>query len=404
MRAQHVRRKAVPRQLIAVTGTNGKTSTTHLIAHALSRSDEPVLLESTLGYFLDRDPLDVLRGSSGFAAALAYATERGARAACVEVTSSALARGFAKAWPFDVAVLTNVTRDHLDVHGSQEAYELAKFRLFESLRPGAAAVLNANDRAAVCFASRLPSGVTPRFFSVASRGPQLFEACLTARHVHVSWEGTVVELERSDAADELGGAFELRLTGEVFAENGLAAALAALSAGASGSTIRTRFGELPPPPGRFQVVGRRPYVVIDFAHTPDAIARTASTARRLAGSSRVTLVFGAGGGRDVGKRRLMGEAASLGADRLVITTDNPRHEDPVKIASQIAEGAHSVGRAEVSIELDRRRAIAQALDDAGQDDVVVIAGRGPEVEQIFAQHRVAFSDEQVALSLLGERP
>jgi UDP-N-acetylmuramoyl-L-alanyl-D-glutamate--2,6-diaminopimelate ligase len=193
--------------------------------------------------------------------------------------------------------------------------------------------------------------------------------------------------------------FRIRAIGDVYAENALAALGAAISAGVPFANAVAALARAEPPPGRFEVIARRPRVVIDYAHSPDALARTVSIARRLA-PARLTVVFGAGGKRDREKRPAMGGAAKP-ADSVILTSDNPRNEDPAAIAEAIREGlgAHP----NVVTELDRRVAIRRAVFEAGPDDVVLIAGRGHETEQIVGSVAVRLSDKDVALEAMRER-
>ncbi|HVM69594.1 MAG TPA: cyanophycin synthetase, partial [Gaiellaceae bacterium] len=190
--------------------------------------------------------------------------------------------------------------------------------------------------------------------------------------------------------------------GDVYAENALAALLGAVAAGVAPADAAEALAIAPAPPGRFEVIHERPYVVVDYAHSPDALARTVAIARSLAdrGGARLTVVFGAGGKRDKAKRRPMGEAARS-ADVVVLTTDNPRDEDPGEIAAEIAQGL--VGHLAVRTVLDRRGAIEQAILEAKDEDVVVVAGKGHEVEQLVGSEIRRFSDVEVARAVLASR-
>ncbi|MCA9689139.1 MAG: UDP-N-acetylmuramoyl-L-alanyl-D-glutamate--2,6-diaminopimelate ligase, partial [Myxococcales bacterium] len=245
---------------------------------------------------------------------------------------------------------------------------------------------------------------TRRWFSVPSRGEAVHAADLEARAVEVSREGTTITLAPSPLAEALGGALELQMIGEIFAENALAAAAATLAAGVPGEAVARGLASCPRSRGRFELLARRPTVAVDYAHTPDALARTCDTARRLAGDRAVIMVFGAGGDTDPGKRAPMGEAAGSRADLVILTTDNARGEDPAAIAAALEVGCRRGGRARVVIELDRARAIERALAEAGEDDVIVIAGKGHEEGQTIAGVTAAFSDHEVVATLLGAAP
>jgi UDP-N-acetylmuramoyl-L-alanyl-D-glutamate--2,6-diaminopimelate ligase len=379
---------------VGVTGTNGKTTTTTFIAAALRALGEPVARVTTLGFFLDDAPVELPLDWGGFVEGFARLRERGGRRAAIEFTSHTLARGMAAAWPCRVAVFTNFTRDHLDHHGTPEHYLASKAQLFAALPDGGVAVLNAADPASALLREVVPVGATVRSYAVPSRGAAVFEPDLVATHVEIGWEGTRVV---ADGAESL----ELRVRGigEHFAENALAAYLACRGAGVPRDAVVAALADAEVPKGRFEVVARAPFVVVDYAHTPDALDRTLRAARRLA-MGRVTLVFGAGGDRDVAKRPLMG-AAARGADRVVLTSDNPRTEDPARIAEGIQAGL--ADHRDVRVELDRAHAIALAIREAATDDVVILAGKGHEETQIVGHVAHAFSDRDVAQRALAAR-
>ena len=333
---------------------------------------------------------------AGFLAAMHACFERGGRHAAIELTSEALAAGFARAWPCRVGVFTNLTHDHLDAHGSAEHYLASKAQLFVALPPGGVAVLNAADPAFALLSEVIPAGVSVLSYAVPSRGVVHQLADVVATGVDVSWSGTRVACSGLEQ-----GLHELsvRAIGEVYAENALAALLGATGAGVPQALAVSALAAAPAPPGRFEVVHERPYVVVDYAHSPDALARTVHTARKLADRA-LFVIFGAGGQRDPTKRAPMGEAARP-ADHVVLTSDNPRDEDPLAIAEAIASGLH--GHASVRIVLDRRQAITTVITAAGEEDVVLIAGRGHETEQQIAAATRHFSDVEVAREALARR-
>ncbi len=369
---------------VGVTGTNGKTSTTLALGAVLGTLRTPVAQVTTVGSFLDGERFAASFDYHGFLATLAAARARGGQYAAIELTSESLALGFAKAWPCRVGVFTNLTRDHLDAHGSAEHYLASKAQLFMHLLEGGIAVLNAADPASELLAEVVPAHARIVRYAVPSRGP-VDAAEHRARDVEVTWRGTRLRLD--------GDPVELTIAaiGDVFAENALAAFVAAVALGAEPAAAAAALAAVPPPPGRFEVVATDPHVVVDYAHTPDALRRTLETARRLTRGA-LTVVFGAGGERDQKKRPLMGEAA-MAADRVVLTSDNPRSEDPAEIVRQIRAG---ITNGDVVVELEREAAIREAVSAASPHDVVVIAGKGHETTQLQGGVERRFSDAEIA--------
>ena len=370
---------------VGVTGTNGKTSTTALVAALLSVLAEPVARVTTVGSFLADERLDVPGHYDGFLETMRRCVAAGGKYAAVEFTSEALAAGFAKAWPCCAAVFTNLSLDHLDAHGSPEHYLASKAQLFMALQPGTCAVLNGRDSAAALIGEVMPRAVEVLRYGVASRGEAWAELHLEARAVRVNLRGTEFEFEPSARFPDLPRSASIRAIGQIFVENALGALAAALAVGVPAEAALGALARAAPPPGRFQVLHERPCVVVDYAHTPDALSRTLTTARALC-TGRVSVVFGAGGERDR-------------SDRVWLTSDNPRSEDPQLISEQIAAGL--VGHANVRCELDRARAIASAIAEAGSDDVVLIAGKGHEREQHAGGQRLPFSDEAIVRTVCG---
>jgi UDP-N-acetylmuramoyl-L-alanyl-D-glutamate--2,6-diaminopimelate ligase len=375
---------------VGITGTNGKTSTTRWIAACLACIGRPVAQTTTLGSFLDDAPFGATRDFDGFLATMRAALDRGGRFAAIELTSEALARGFARAWPCAFGVFTNLTHDHLDAHHSPEHYLASKAQLFVGLPPDGAAVLNAGDPASDLIAAVIPPGVRIVRYAVPSRGEPRFVPDLQATAVETSWDGTRIAI---DARGELAHAprvLTIRAIGDIYAENALAALGAALAAGVPPKDAARALADAPVPAGRFQVLAhdRSPRVVVDYAHTPDALARTLAVARGLC-HGELWVVFGAGGERDKDKRGPMGAAASR-ADHVVVTSDNPRGEAPARIADQIREGIDA--GVDVRIEPDRHVAIHRAVLEAAERDVVIVAGKGHEVQQIVGDRALPFDD------------
>jgi UDP-N-acetylmuramoyl-L-alanyl-D-glutamate--2,6-diaminopimelate ligase len=350
---------------------------------------------TTVGAFLDEERQDVPAHYAGFLETLERCLQRGGRYAALEFTSEALALGFAKAWPCRVAAFTNLSLDHSDAHGSPEHYLASKAQLFMALAAGGTAVLNGRDSAAQLLSEVIPPGVSVLTYGVPSRGEAWAPLDLAAHSLLVARDGTHFAIEHCTRFPELPLNLHIRAVGEIFVENALAALAAALASGVPAGAAASALSRVPPPPGRFQIVRERPYVVVDYAHTPDALSRTLATARTLC-QGRLCVVFGAGGQRDRSKRPLLGVAARV-ADRVILTSDNPRHEDPQAIMAQIAEGLGD--HADVLREVDRARAIELALRAAASDDWLVIAGKGHELEQETAGVQIAFSDEAIVQSV-----
>jgi UDP-N-acetylmuramoyl-L-alanyl-D-glutamate--2,6-diaminopimelate ligase len=375
--------------IAGITGTNGKTTCAWLLADASSRLGRSTGYVGTLGTGFPpalesttHTTPDVL----GLHRLLADLAAEGAVRAAMEVSSHALDQDRLAGVPVEIAAFTNLTRDHLDYHGTVEAYAQAKRRIF-SLPGVTRAVINVGDEAGRGYAESLPPGV--ELIAVAVGGAPL------------PAEGRFVQVTRVEAAATglvlgLRGHFGERelaspLVGAFNAEN-LAVVLGVLLAwGHEVDAALGALGGVAAPPGRmegFRLPGGA-LAIVDYAHTPDALAKVLESARRHA-DGRLRVVFGCGGDRDRGKRAAMGGIAERLADEVYVTDDNPRGEDPERIVAMILEGMRAPARARVL--RDRAAAIAGALDGAGEGDVIVIAGKGHEDYQIFGSERRAFSD------------
>ncbi|MEM9459504.1 MAG: UDP-N-acetylmuramyl-tripeptide synthetase [Myxococcota bacterium] len=391
-----------------VTGTNGKTSTCALISACLRAEGRHVMTVGTTGAFIDEQPVPKGTNYAEFTAAIERGKDAGCRDLVIEATSLGLARGYARKWRFDLGVFTNLSPDHLKTHGTWENYLAAKAQLFMHLGPGRTMVLNAACRYATFIDQATPADVQRRWFRVPSRGPAHATPDLEAAAVTVDARGTTVTLAPSAWAQALGSVLRVGMVGEVYAENALAAAAACLSQGVAPEAIVRGLAQCPAVPGRFEVLAHTPTVVVDYAHSPDALERTCDTARAIVrgqgqGRGRVIVVFGAGGGATPQKRGPMGVAVARRADAAVITTDNPRHEEPAAIAEMIAAGMREVdGGASFEIILDRRAAIEHAIAQAGVDDVVVVAGRGHETTQRIGDRLVPLSDAREVRRITGQ--
>lgn len=376
-----------------MTGTNGKTTTTTYLAAALSRSSTPIPRITTVGFFVGDEQQRAEPGFDTLVRTLKTGLDRGARHAALEWSSEALALGMIQFWPCRVGVFTNLTRDHLDRHPSPEHYLASKAQLFVHLLEGGAAVLNGCDPAGPLLAEIVPAHARTLYYGAASRGTALAPLDLEATRVALSWEGTRIGLRSSAALGSVPGEIHIRAIGNVFAENALGALAGAIAMGVPAFAAAEAIGAAAPPPGRFEVVRTDPHVVIDYAHTPDALARTLDSARALC-TGRLCVVFGAGGERDQPKRPMMGQAAHA-ADSVILTSDNPRSEDPAAIAAAIRAGLGE--HPNVETVLDRAEAIRRAVRAGRPGDVIVVAGKGHETEQSAGGTTRRFSDRDVAL-------
>jgi len=377
--------------MCGVTGTNGKTSCSHWIAAALERCGEPSAVVGTLGSGFRgalRDAGNTTPDALELQATLRGLRRAGARAVAMEVSSHGLVQGRVNGVRFACALFTNLSQDHLDYHGTMGAYREAKARLFDI--PGlGAAVLNLDDAFGRELAQRLAGRVRTIGYALAE-----------AAGVRVD---EFLRLEPSmRIVSSFGEALlTTRQVGRFNLSNLLGVLGALLAHGIAFSQAVRLLADLPAVPGRMERLGERPLVVVDYAHTPDAIEKVLAALRPLAAErgGRLAIVFGAGGDRDAGKRPLMGVAAERGADRVLITSDNPRSEDPLRIIDAIARGmTRAPGR-----EPDRRRAIEAAVLEAAPEDIVLIAGKGHESYQEVAGERRAFSDQAVARAALALR-
>jgi UDP-N-acetylmuramoyl-L-alanyl-D-glutamate--2,6-diaminopimelate ligase len=379
-------------RIVGVTGTNGKTSTVQFVAASAARMGAPAATQGTLGAGPvgatipgERTTPDVCQ-THRFLTTMA---QNGIRVAAMEVSSHALDQGRVDDVPFDVAVFTQLTRDHLDYHGDMEHYFAAKAKLFAwpSL---SAAVVNLDCE----YGRRLTDGIAPtaRTIGYSSRGAA--DATIAADHVRLDTRGIAFELriEQQRLAVSTG------LLGRFNVDNLLATASALLGLGYAAEQIAACFAELLPVPGRMNRIARdgAPTVVVDYAHTPDAID-VAIAALRAHQPHALSIVFGCGGERDRGKRPLMARAAQA-ADRVYVTDDNPRGEDGDQIVADILTGIDG-GRITL-VERDRRLAIERAIAEAAGDDIVLIAGKGHEPYQEIAGKKLPFDDATVARAAL----
>lgn len=359
--------------MVGVTGTNGKTTVVSMLGRILADAGVPTATIGTLTGVRTTPESTDLQGR------LAHLAAEGITHVVMEVSSHALSMHRVRGVIFDVAVFTNLGRDHLDFHVTQEAYFAAKAALF-GIDMCAHAVVNVEDLHGRLLADTVE--VPVEAFAVE----QLDDLEITRDSSRFTWRGESVEL---------------RLAGRHNVSNALAAAEAALLLGVTPGAIARSLGALAPIPGRFELLETapdQPTVVVDYAHTPDALTSVLRAASDIRGpGAEVVVVFGCGGDRDRAKRPEMGAAATAGADLVVLTTDNPRSEDPAGIIAEVLAGCDD----SVVVEPDRWTAIALAISGRSVGDVVVIAGKGHETGQEFADHIEEFDDRVVAARILS---
>ena len=383
-------------QLIAVTGTNGKTTTTSLIDSVLRASGAKTGLFGTIAYHtpLGEYPAPNTTPESldlqGFFAEI---RDAGGTYAVMEASSHALVMDRLWGCHFQSAVFTNLTRDHLDFHKNFEDYFAAKRRLFEGTGAGVpeTAVLNADDP----YSNRL-LGLAKHTVSYGIEN----SADIAAKKFHLAFTGLTF------AANTPNGKLQIAspLVGRINVYNILAAIGAAQTAGISNETIEAGISALKNVPGRFQRVdmGQPFLAIVDFAHTDDALENLIKTARELNPKGRIITLFGCGGGKDRSKRPIMGEASGRLSDLTILTNDNPRQEDPLKIISDIVVGLQK-SSGKYLIEPDREKAIGVAFDEARTGDIVLLAGKGHEDYQILADKTLPWDDRRVAEQVLRQR-
>jgi UDP-N-acetylmuramoyl-L-alanyl-D-glutamate--2,6-diaminopimelate ligase len=383
-----------------ITGTNGKTTTAFLTEALLNACGRKTVLVGTIEYHVageTRPSIHTTPESRDLFELMAEGAARGATELVTEVSSHGLDQGRAAGIPFDVAVFTNFTRDHLDYHGTMEKYFAAKRLLFDgTVYPAPrVAVINAHDaRAAQVARASRKAGAEVRTYGIGQGDWKVANYTLTP-------SGANIELQTPEGAAQVVS----HLAGEVNIFNLLAAFTAAHARGVPFDQLVAAVPALRPVPGRFQPVNAgQPFtVIVDYAHTDDALQNLIALARQMTQRSggRVLTLFGCGGDRDRTKRPKMGTVAGQGSDMVFATSDNPRSEDPCAILAEIEPALKNTGVRYI-VEPDRAQAIALALKEARLSDVVLLAGKGHEKEQILADRTIPFDDAEVALAKLAE--
>jgi UDP-N-acetylmuramoyl-L-alanyl-D-glutamate--2,6-diaminopimelate ligase len=376
--------------LLGVTGTNGKTTTTSIMRHLFDDGEGSGASIGTLGVLVGSEG-EVLPGGSGLTTPgpvelqriLRELADRGVRSIAMEVSSHSLDQRRVDGLLFDVVVFTNLTRDHLDYHGTMESYLEAKARLLEYLKPQGTAVIN---------------GDCPEWRSLKPRSRPLTFAAhepadIRAQGVRFTSQGSEWRLVTPRGSADVS----LPLIGDINVENALAAAAAASALGQTPAAIANRLRTVPQVAGRLEIISTRPTVLRDYAHTPDALERSLKTARAFT-RGKLIVVFGCGGDRDKGKRPLMGEIAEQGADCAIVTSDNPRTEDPDAIIDDIEAGMRDSKHERIT---DRLSAIRRAIDLARDGDIVLLAGKGHETYQIRGTTSYPFDEKEIVREMTG---
>ncbi len=377
--------------MIGVTGTNGKTTTTYLIKHLLEKESETCGLVGTVAWMTGKRVFPPTHSTPDFLTLtklFSEMVEAGVSTAIMEVTSHALEQKRTQGIDFEVGVFTNLTQDHLDYHKTMEAYADAKALLFRSLDPSAWAVINVDDPVSSvmtrhCQAHLLTYGLT----SFAELRASDLKMTSSAMQFNVHYKGEVRLLKT-------------HLIGRFNVSNILAAVGVALVQGMTLANICKALKSFTGVPGRLERVvnQKKLQVFVDFSHTPDALEKALNTLQELK-HGRLITVYGCGGDRDAKKRPLMGYIAEKLSDVSILTSDNPRSENPLEIAKQVLQGCTQPQN--TIVELDRQKAIAKAIEIATASDIVLIAGKGHETTQIFAHRTIHFDDREVAKDACG---
>lgn len=383
--------------MVGVTGTNGKTTVTHLVEKILSQTGKKVGLLGTLGFKSSgQEAYDTTRHTTPMAVELqellSQLVQENYEAVVMEVSSHALEQYRVHGCDFDLAVLTNVTQDHLDFHKTMSNYWKAKAKLFSGLQPAPgkprAAVINLDDEYARKFIEVCPTNVD--VIPYALNNP---EAKVRAEDVSYTIQGA--SFRCITPAGEMP--IHLRIAGQFGVYNALAAIATGIALHIPLETIRQALESVSGIRGRFEVVAQQPAVIVDYAHTPDGLKNVLSAARIITPKERrLIVVFGCGGDRDATKRPQMGAIADQLADVVIVTSDNPRTEDPQQIITDILAGIERFQPERMIVDPDRKSAIHRAIDLAHPEDIVVIAGKGHEDYQILGDRTIHFDDREVA--------
>lgn len=379
--------------LLGITGTNGKTTVTHLIQKIFEQNNQKCALIGTLGYKLSsngeyRDAKHTTPQAPELQATLRMIKDvEKIDNVVMEVSSHALEQNRVGGCSFNGAILTNLTQDHLDYHITMDNYFDAKSLLFKGLKEDDFAVINADDAYAERFLNAVPEGVRKLTYGVKN------SADVMAKNIEFSLNGAEFTLVTKDGEFPVN----LHMNGMFSVYNVLAAVTASNAMGIELNTALKALENVKGVAGRFEVVVKKPLVIVDYAHTPDGLENVLNSAREITPKDgKLICLFGCGGDRDATKRPKMGAIAEKIADKIVITSDNPRSEDPQTIITDIIAGLKSTNPEKVTVEPDRGHAIALLKTIAGNNDVIVIAGKGHEDYQILKDRTIHFDDREEA--------
>ena len=384
--------------LYGVTGTNGKTTVTHLLQRILEENNKKCALIGTLGYKLSsndeyKDAKHTTPQPPELQRDLRLMSDSNIQNVVMEVSSHSLEQNRVGCCDFDGAIVTNLTQDHLDYHITMRNYFKAKAILFENLKEGAFAVINADDEYAKDFLSVVPNGVKTYTYGVKK------DADVKAVDIDFSVDGAKFTVEFNGKVEKMN----LHLNGMFSVYNALAAFAGALAMDIDYKVIIKALENTKSVAGRFEIVTKKPLVIVDYAHTPDGLENVLKAARELTPeTSKLICLFGCGGDRDTTKRPKMGKIADELSDKVVITSDNPRSEDPQLIISDIMTGIKTVDTQRIFVEADRAIAIKFLKTISNEEDVIVIAGKGHEDYQILKNETIHLDDREEAKKVFAE--
>lgn len=378
--------------MIGVTGTNGKTTVTHLLQRIIEENNKKCALIGTLGYKISskdtyHDAKHTTPQAPELQQTLSKICDEKIDYVAMEVSSHALEQNRAGGCEFYGAVFTNLTQDHLDYHITMNNYFEAKAILFKGLETGSFAVINNDDDYAERFIGVIPSGVKIYTYGIKN------DSAIMAENIEFSVHGAKFDCKIFGETKKI----QLQMSGMFSVYNALAALSAGIASGIDADVCIKALEETQSVDGRFEIVNKKPLVIVDYAHTPDGLENVLKAARELTSNgNRLICMFGCGGDRDATKRPKMGKIADELADVAVVTSDNPRSEDPQLIISDILAGMKSINTQKVYVEPDRRTAISMLKNIAKENDVVILAGKGHEDYQILKDETIHFDDREEA--------